>query len=314
MKRLAVISLLFLLAICCLPAFVFSQELPNAADVLSSALAALREYQITFRNLTATETRGFEIFDSAGHLKMRRQVISIFIVFPLAQNPNSAEEFRHIIAVDNKPVADAEKRAESFFEKIARSQNDAHLRQQIQKESLRFDPVEVIGYTTSPGICLFENLRNFFRYDEVGDEILDGHRTIRIYCEQNFATDAIRLSRPGARPDSNVAADIDSDGQTEHLGDLRLRASLWIDRDTFRLRREIREFSVLNYKTQKRSVIQHAEFTFRDSGFGILTPQRILIDLFRPLRKRFEMSREARIEILYSEFSKPDVEIKFKMP
>jgi hypothetical protein len=313
MTRLS-LKILWFLAFCSWPTSSFSQALPEGQEVLRSALASIAEYKSTFRNLIATETRQFKIFDTDGRLKKQRVVRSTFIVFPLNEQPGLTEEFRQIIEVDNRAVGNVEKRAEIFFEKIARSRNDAELRQRIRDESFRFDPVEIIGYTTSPGLCLLGNVQNAFRFSTFSEENLDGHLTLRVDCDQAAPTDSIRLSKSEVLPDSRAAADIDAGGDFKNAGDLRMRASLWVDRETFRLRREIREFSVLNYKTQKRIVIQRAEFIFRDSAFGILTPQRILIDLFRLRRRNSEMYRDTRIEIDYSEFSKPEVEVESKSP
>lgn len=77
---------------------------------------------------------------------------------------------------------------------------------------------------------------------------------------------------------------------------------------------EIREFGILKDKTQKRIVIKRSEFIFHASRIGILMPQLILIDSFRLGRRSSGIYRKARIEILYSEFSKRDVEVESKLP
>ncbi|MCV4614690.1 hypothetical protein OFM04_32850, partial [Escherichia coli] len=76
--------------------------------------------------------------------------------------------------------------------------------------------------------------------------------------------------------------------------------------------KETREFTVLMLETGKRVLIQSCNLKFNNSKFEILTPEIITIDLFRPDRKDQILKLAERVEINYSEFSRPDIEIKVK--
>jgi len=281
-------------------------------EILSLARDRIETYKSAFRNLVATEMRRFGVFDRKGQIKKRRTVKSNFIVYPLPQTTGMAEEFRQILEVDGKVISKSEVRAEKFFANLLNSVSNDELRKKILDESYRYDLVNVIGYTTSPGICLSSNLRNVFRYKLSTTENIVGHKIVKIDCEQTSETPLIRLSNSKLFPDNRLVADIDAGVPTSEVSDLRLKATIWLDSETLQIVKETREFTVLMLETGKRVLIQSCNLKFNNSKFEILTPEIITIDLFRPDRKDQILKLAERVEINYSEFSRPDIEIKVK--
>lgn len=283
---------------------------------LNAALAAARSgilnYRTTFTNLLANEKRVFYEFDSKGRIRRRREVRSTFIVYPLTARTGAAEEFRQVVEVDGKPVEDAAKRAEEFFAKLSRSATDDETRARIQRESYRYDLINVIGYTTSPGICLLENVENAFRFELQPADKINDRSIVRIDCEQIAPSSAIKLSDKDDLPDITAAADIYAGPERDKLADLRIKATIWLDADSMQIVGESREYSVRLIKLNRRELIQRVNMVFRESPFGIMTPESISIDIYRPEDKAGNTRLTDRIEIYYSEFSKPDIEIRVK--
>lgn len=172
--------------------------------------------------------------------------------------------------------------------------------------------MDIIGYTTSPGICLSPNVRSAFLYKLSLTENIDGHKVVKIDCEQTSETPAIRLSDTKLFPDNRLVADIDAGVPTSEASDLRLKATIWLDYQTLQIVRETREFSVLMRKTGKRVLIQSSNLIFNNSKFEIFTPEIITVDIFRPDKMGQTVKLTERVEVKYSEFSRPDIEIKVK--
>ena len=100
-----------------------SQNLPAASSgtVLSRAAEQRKVYVNEFRNLLTEEKKTFTIFDKKGDAKKTRSVVSTFIVFQYSSAEDGIAEFRNVLSVDGKPVKDADKRAQDFFEDISKA-------------------------------------------------------------------------------------------------------------------------------------------------------------------------------------------------
>ena len=235
-------------------------------EILKKAGTRLREYVDAFKELHAEETQKTEEYDDDG-LKKRREIVSDLIVYQSPINDSIAVEYRNVRSIDGKAIGGRDKRALQLFENVARAGDVRKELERIDRESRRYDlNSSFYGFTLHQGLPLEESSIRHFRYTVTGIERIDGHEVIAIQYQQISQIPGVinKLSLPrklaGAAP--------------------VYRGRLWLDRETFRLRREEREMTLEHPSLKRPLVVVKHEFNYSESPFGILTPTRIELTSF----------------------------------
>ncbi len=280
-------------------------------ELLTSAEARSREYVEKFRDLLATETRTFVKYKKSGEQKSSRTVKSLFVVMPLTKDPERVIEFRNVTAVDGKPVDDGDKRAGELFSKLANAESSEREIKRLEDEALRYDDdVLISGLTLFQSIALRASVRPAFTFALRGKEMIGSTPVIVIEYSQQTATPLITAVVSGSNGQSgkDAAFEIDADKDVPLNG--RLTGKLYLDEATLRLRKEIRTLNVQPDGSPAPVAVIEEVFDYQDSGFGILTPRQITHTQYRLKVKERRLIKDVSVAFEYSDFSKPDVEVK----
>lgn len=213
--------------------------------------------------------------------------------------------------MDGKPVEDVDKRAQDFFNKVVQAESSKKEIDQLTKESARFDGDYIItGLTLFQSPVLAENMRPYFDFQLKSRSVVDGAEVYEITYQQTKESPAIKINSKNepAATDRGFDYDIDSDVSNDLNG--RIRGTLWIDTLTFQVRREHRELTVQPVDTPSPMPVIINDFDFKPSDFSILTPSRITHVQSRVRSKGEPPIKEIEVTMEYTNFSKPDVEIK----
>lgn len=276
-------------------------------EIVNNARGRTAAYLETFKNLLSEEKKTFEIYDAKGAVKKRKVVDSTFLVYQLSKDEGRVTEFRNVVAVDGKKVADADTRAREFFEKVVASDNSEKEFERIRDESSRFDEDFAInGLTLFQAIALSKELHGKFRYTYAGRESIGGKNVYVMLFEQIRPDPSITVNKPGAA--NNYDIEIEGDKSLEL--DARIRGKLWIDTDTFNIRRELRERTIQPVGVAKPIVVAENVLEYTDSTFGILTPKTLSHLQYRVRLKDGVAAKDTKIVFEYGKFTQPDVEVK----
>lgn len=278
-------------------------------SILDGASQERSKYIALFKDLLSQETRAFQIFDKRGDVKKRRTVVSTFIVYQLANEAGSVAEFRNIVSVDGKAVGDSEKRAQQFFEDVVRAGSSKKEIEKIEKESSRFDlDLSVNGLTLFQAVALAENLRPDLSFELQGTEKIDGIETFVVSYRQVRESPYVLIDPKRRNADGKLTLiydlDIDRDSRAIPL----LSGTFWFDRDSLRVRRELRTLTLVDGPRTQKAI--ETEMFYHDSVFGILTPKKLIFTQFELDTKAAGERKEISISFEYSNFTKPDVEVK----
>jgi hypothetical protein len=279
-------------------------------DVINRASAQVPNYLSTFRNLISQETKTFTRYSKDGDVKKTKTIISTFIVYPSTKDENRIAEYRNVLSVDGKPVGNPEGRAKDFFERVVRSENSQAELRKIEDESSRFDEISVSGLTLFEGLPLLEHLRPNFSFRMAGMEKIDGYDTYRVDYEQVRASPYISIVESTVPSDGKMPVIYELESGTKGPANERLRGTLWIDANTFQIRREKRQMTIQPENLARRVVTADNEFEYQNSDFGILTPRRIEFTSYRIDRKNEASVKEDSITLIYEKFTRADVEVK----
>jgi hypothetical protein len=304
-KRSFLILLLILTASLAGQAQLVEEVTPQ--EMIDRARARTNVYLETFKNLLSEEKKTFEIYEKSGKIKKRKTVDSTFLVYQLTKEQGRVAEFRNVTAVDGKKVPNVDDRAKDFFEKVVAADNSQKEYERIRDESSRFDEDFAInGLTLFQAIALSDELRGRFRFTMAGRESIGGKTVYVVLFEQIRADPAITVNSPSAT--NNY--DIEIEGPTNVELDARIRGKLWIDADTFNVRRELRERTIQPVGLAQPVVVAEDELEYTDSAFGILTPQTLTHVQYRVRLKDGVASKDTKILFEYGKFTQPDVEVK----
>lgn len=240
---------------------------PNPAEVeelVRRAGLGVSEYKARFKELTSDEEQKVEEYDGEGKLKRQRRIVSDLIIYQSQLDASLAAEYRYVRAVDGAAVAKREERLVNLFNRLAKADSVRKELDRISRESRRYDQrYSVYGLTLNQGELLDESLRPSFRFTADGRERVDGREVIVLQYQQVAQSPRLttRLSAPppalkGAEP--------------------LFRGRLWLDAETAQIRREERELTLRHSSWSRPLVLWRIEFEYAGSGFGILTPRRIV--------------------------------------
>jgi hypothetical protein len=307
-RGLTTLIFLFVFAIGVYPQTTLS---PPVTDIVERASAQTKAYIETFKNLLADETKTFEVYDKNGEVKKRRVVRSSFIVYQFTKDRERLNEYRNVVSVDGKPVGNADKRAQDFFEQIQNVESSQIELRKLQDESLRYDQdLAITGLTLFQSLALDQALRPYFAYKLEGEENLNEHPVFVVSYLQTRESPDIRVNAGDSRPPGRNAQDYDIDSDKDVPLNGRLRGRLWIDTQTFQVWKEHRELTVQPEGFDRPAAVIENEFEYQPSEFGILTPRLISHTQYRVRVKDRQVVKEAKVTFEYSKFSKPDVEVK----
>lgn len=288
---------------------IAAQQTPvvPVSELVSRAAAQRLIYLEEFKNLISKETKTFEIFDKKGMVKNRKTVTSVFIVFQ-ASKSKDVVEFRNIISIDGREIANTDKRAEQFFDQIASSETSQKELQKLRDESQRYDEeVFIDGLTLFQAVPLAENLRPSFDFSQIGTEKIDGRETIILAYEQKRASPFIVTDSSTKPPGDTFTLQYDVGGAG--MVNPRLKGKLWLDAETMRVRKELRQLTVQPEKFSAPVVYMEDEFYYA-SGDALLDPPTKIIHMQNKIQKKEQsVVREARVTFDYEKFTRPDVEV-----
>ena len=276
-------------------------------ELVSRARERTGVYLETFKNLLSEEKKTFEVYEKNGKIKKRKVVDSTFLVYQLTKEQGRVAEFRNVIWVDGKKVTDADDRAKDFFEKVVASDNSQKEYERIRDESSRFDEdFAISGLTLFQAIALSDELRGRFKFTVAGRESIGGRNVYSIMFEQIRPDPAITVNSPLASHNY----DIEIEGEAGVELNARIRGQLWIDADTFNVRRELRERTIQPTGFREPVVVAEDLLEYTDSAFGILTPQTLSHIQYRVRLKDGVASKDTKILFEYGKFTQPNVEVK----
>lgn len=283
----------------------------SANEILNKTVGEITLYIQTFKNLLATETKTFEIYDKKGEVKKRRTVTSSFIVYPLATGGGRTAEYRNVLAVDGKGLDKTDERAQDFFERIARAESVGKELAQIEKESLRYDEeVRISGLTLYQGLSLAHNLRPLFEFKLVGKQKLEGAEVYVISYQQTRGSADIAVNSNEERPGGLITMNFEIETDAKAALNERMRGKFMIDAATFRLWGEEREITVQPPGFDSPLVVIREDLDYQNSDFGMLVPKKITHAHYRLKTKERSVMKDAQVTFEYSKFTRPDVEIK----
>lgn len=273
----------------------FGQDsLPDVKEIINKAAEQQSVYVNTFKNLIAQENKTVELYNETGNVKKTRKIVSTFIIYELSKNAAQIAEFRNVLSVDGKPVKNSDKRAQKFFEKIAKAESSKKEVEKLIDESLRYDRyLKIFGFTISSAYTFSENLIPYFDFQIAGKENYNGREVFLLSYRQ------LRES-----PDLKITSDKDIKLNA------RLSGLLWLDAETFQVWREEREITVQPEMFDNPVMTSQETYEYQQSGFGILTPKKITYTSYavNPLKKT--SVKDAKLTLEYSKFSKPETEVK----
>jgi hypothetical protein len=301
--------LIFILA-----GFSFGQTLPQTADletILKNAEKQTQNYREAFKNLLSEETKTFETFDKNGSLKKRSVVESNFMIFQSLKDESVSSEYRGVVKVDGKAVGDFEKRSSDLFEQLAKAKSVRQELEKIQKENSRYDKnLAINGLTLFQAPVLAEKLRAYFEFklsaQETGVYVLEYRQT---------KPSPYILLEEKADDDQKISLKYDLDlPKSVNRSSLLLRGKLWIDAQTFQIRREERELTA-NIKNGSNALIFfREEYEYQPSDFEILVPKKIVYTFFKVKSgddgASVSTNQEIKATFEYGKFRKSRVDIK----
>ncbi len=278
-------------------------------QIVNGAANQRKAYIEEFKNLMSQETKTFEVFDKKGNVKKKRSIVSTFIVYQLSKDERSIAEYRNVISVDGRKLDDADKRAQDFFEEIAKVDSSKKELEKLDKEGSRFDEeISLNLFTLYQAVALADNLRPYFEFKLEGTE-MRGDREITVVSYQQVKDSpyiTTELKRVPSDGKLTLVYDVDMDGDVRP----RLRGKLWIDALTFQVWKEVRAMTVQPEGLTLPSVFAENTFEYQAGDFGILTPKKIAYTQFRVDKKGLDVRKEAGVTFDYENFTKPDVEVK----
>ncbi len=325
MKKIIYTGILTAFAAICIQAQTPSpvptpQTFPQAAPtpvslekILDEAEKQKDNYRETFRDLLATETKTFEEYNKNGELDRETVIESNFLVYQSAKDVATSSEMRNVIKLNGKLVPDSQARAERFLAELEKTKTLEKELEKIQAEGVRYDKtIEISNFTLSEAITLSRALRSYFEFNLLGTENYDGREVFILGYQQIKKSPLIVIDEKEPKDQDTLAYyDINLPGALKK-NDRFLRGKLWIDAETFQVRREERQVSV--QANVAPLVAQEAVFEYTSSEFGILVPKKITF-LDNDLKKiskdnNFSAVKATKVVFDYSKFKKTNVEVQ----
>jgi hypothetical protein len=242
-----------------------TREEGEARALLTRHLAAVEEYKDAFADLIGDETHLIEVYDEKGKRENRRTVISDLLVYASSRDATARTEYRDVREVDGRVIKRHGLRA---IELLATASEAESLRAELATIDAETDQYtfnrRVRGFSINQGSP--DDLRSGFDVEIAGREEVAGHDAIVLAYRQASPTiqSSIRLLPP----------------LPAEFGGARLtaRGRLWLDATTAQLWRSVWELVAPHPDVAEPLVMVHTDSTYTQSRFGILVPDRIIVE------------------------------------
>lgn len=275
---------------------------PDSAEVeelIRRARLGVSEYEARFKDLTADEEQKVEEYDAAGKLKRQRRIVSELVIYQSQLDTSRTAEYRNVRSVDGRAVARREERLVNLFKRLAAADSVKKELDRISRENQRYaHRYSMNGLTLHQGGLLHENVRAAFQFAVAGRERVDGREVIVLQYQQVAQSPHLSLefhSLPSALKGAEPL----------------YRGRLWLDAETAQIWREERELTLRHSSWNQPLVLWRFEFEYVGSGFGILTPRRIVWSSYDNGRtgadKLPELLLGGKVTFEYSAFRRFDV-------
>jgi hypothetical protein len=234
--------------------------------LLGRHLAAVDEYRHAFANLVADETRIIEVYNEKGKREKQRTIASDLLVYSsLRDGQVETAEYRDVRAVDGRTL---KTRSERALELLSRASEADSLEEElatIDEEISRYEfNRRVRGFTINQGSP--DDLRRGFHVEIAGREPIAGRDAIQL---------AYRQTAPGPHPQTRLLPPLPREFGASRLA---ARGRLCIDATTAQLWRSVWELAAPHPAAAQPLVMIHVESAYAPSRFGILVPERIVIE------------------------------------
>lgn len=270
----------------------------NTVDVerlVTRYLATTDEYEKTFQNLVAEETKNIEVFDDSGGVDKRRQIVSDLLVYRSPGDGRATTEYRDVKVVDGKAIENRGERALKLVTRASSAKSIDKELEAINRETSRYEfRRHLRGYAIQQGGILKRH-RQAFQVTMVGRERMDGRDVVVLDYQQTARVGGflLRLPKEFGNPPR------------------RHRGRLWLDAETGQSRRELWELIVSHPAVAEPLVMLREERSYAPSRFGILVPQRIVFEWFmhfsHPKKGRPAFRLSERTTFTYDAFRRFDV-------
>lgn len=297
---LSVLSLLF--------AQIAAAQTASTDAVIDQTRLKIAEYRETFANLICDETKTFERVNAEGRVKKRSAVVSDLLVYRANRPGAESSELRVIKQVDGKAVPDARSRGEKLLAELAKTTVALVELNKLQDESTRYDrSVRIYGATLNQASVLNRKIAPSLDFEVGAETEVAGHKVLPIRYLQRSPNPFIAFNPRidnGAFITINVELPDGSDAS-----ELRLRGTIFVDKETFRIRREERDVVLEREMSQPLLSSIHE---YADTEFGALLPSRISFTINTVERKKGALVVESRISAVftYSNYRRTNVDIK----
>ena len=268
---------------------------PADFDALLMRVAnAEKEYEKVFRNLVAEETKDEQLFDQSGAIKKQRKIVSDLLVYQSSHDVTERTEYLDVREVDGKAVGKRSKRVLDLLSKASKASSLPSELQAINSESSRYDLAYTLRGLTigQPGMWFEKDLH----VEWAGREQIDGHDVIVIDYRDN------RLNRGDFTKQW-----LEGNGVTASV----MRGRMWVDASTAQLRRDRWQLTGIHPAFQEPITLIRRESVYTESRFGILVPQRVVIEFFEHAKVAKSQPpsffRANRTTCTYGEFRRFDV-------
>ena len=269
-------------------------------ELVRRAGVSMSEYKTGFKDLTAEEEQKVEEYDSQGKLKRVRRIASDLVIYQSQLDPTQMVEYRDVKSVDGVAIKKREARLVGLLNRSAKADSVKKELDRIYRESRRYDlEHSFYGMTLNQGLPLEEKLREAFQFTPAGREQVNGRDVIVLDYQQVSHTPSLKSDLKGLPAPLKGA-------------EVFYRGRLWLDAETARLRREVREVTLRLPSLSHPLVLYRFELDYADSRFGFLTPRRIVVTIYSRGRtgadKKPELLLGGKITFEYSAFSRFAVE------
>ena len=275
--------------------------------ILKNAEKQTQNYREAFKNLLSEETKTFEIFARDGEVKKRTVVESNFMIFQSLKDETVSSEYRGVVKVDGKAVG----KSTDLVEVLSKARSVREELEKIRKENSRYDKtLEVNGLTLFQSPVLEEKFRPYFEFTLAKSEA----NVYEIEYRQTKLSPYVFIGeKPAYDQQKSIKYDLDLPKSIDKAT-VFLRGKLWIDAQTFQVRREEREVTGNVKNFSDRLVFFREEYEYQPSDFEILVPKKIVYTYFKIKtdddNPGVSTVPEVRATFEYAKFRKSRVEIK----
>lgn len=244
-----------------------TQTQPDSAELeelIRRASLGVGEYKARFRDLTADEDQKVEEYDTEGKIKRQRRVVSELLIYQSQLDTSVAAEYRNVREVDGVAIKKREEKLVNLFKGLAKADSVKKELDRIERESRRYDDrYSTYGLTLHQGELLSEKVRAVIQFTIAGRERVNGRELIVLQYQQVAQSPHLSVEFTSLPPALKGAEPL-------------YRGRLWLDAETAQIRREEREVTLRHSSWSRPLVLWRLEFEYVDSGYGILTPRRIV--------------------------------------